>query len=130
MTNVIVAGHGGYGTAINNSLAMILGSADGFYYVDFNRDDNLDSLTQKLSDAVEQCGENDILFACDLAGGSPFKQSAVLCIGKPNRCVIAGINLATFAEMVYNTTLTSQELSDLAKETMGITVVQFPPIAV
>lgn len=127
MTNVIVAGHGGYGTAIRNSLAMILGSAEGFYYVDFNMDDNLDSLDEKLRQAIAQCGDNQILFACDLAGGSPFKQAAIQCIDSPHNQVIAGINLATYAELVYNLSLSAAELSDLAKDTMGITVVQFPP---
>ncbi|MEG0853566.1 MAG: hypothetical protein RSF82_06820 [Angelakisella sp.] len=128
MTNVIVAGHAGYGTAIENSLAMILGSAEGFEYVDFNRDDSLETLDAKLRRAVALCKDNEILFTCDLAGGSPFKQSAMICVENSKYRAIAGINLATFAELVYNLTLSAGELSDLARDTMGITVVQFPPL--
>lgn len=126
MTKVIVAGHGGYGTAVKNCLGMLLGETPGFYYVDFNVEDNLDSLNDKLREAMEQCGEEPILFACDLTGGSPFKQCAMICAEHQENITVAGLNIAAFAEMVYNLELSVQELSDLAIDTTHAAVLRFP----
>ena len=130
MVKVIVTGHGGYATAVQGNLKMLLGDTPGFYYVDFNPEDNLQSLDEKLAAAVAQCGESEILFACDLAGGSTFRQSAVLCIPDPEkdvrRMAVAGLNAAAYAEMVYNLDLPLKELADLAMETTRSTIVIFP----
>lgn len=44
MSKVIVTGHGGYATrhACRN-LAMLVGELEGFYFVDFNEEDSLDT---------------------------------------------------------------------------------------
>lgn len=126
MTNVIVAGHGGFGTAIQKNLGMLLGDTPGMLYVDFNPDDNLDSLNEKLNAAIAQCEDHDILFACDLSGGSPFRQAAMLCIDHPKYRAVAGLNVAGYAEMVYNLELPLDELCDLAMQTTHATVQAFP----
>jgi N-acetylgalactosamine PTS system EIIA component len=126
MTNVIIAGHGGYGTAIKNCLGMLLGETPGIFYVDFNEQDNLESLNQKLQDTMLQCGEEEILYACDLTGGSPFKQCAMICAENPKHITVAGINVAAYAEMVYNLELSVSELADLAIETTRASILRFP----
>lgn len=126
MAKVIVAGHGGFGTAIKNCLGMLVGETEGMYYVDFNLNDNLDSLNQKLQDAIKRCREDEILFACDLTGGSPFKQCAMLCLEHPGYVTVAGLNVAAYSEMVYNLELSAQELADMATETAHATIARFP----
>lgn len=126
MTNVIIVGHGGFGTAVQNSLKMLLGDTPGMFYVDFTLSDNLETLKEKLCAALEKCGENDVLFACDLTGGSPFRQAAELCVHHPNRCAVAGLNLAAFAEMVYHLAMPVQALQELAVFTTQNSVMTFP----
>lgn len=126
MAKVIIVGHGGYGTAVKNCLGMLLGETPGMFYVDFNREDNLESLNKKLSEATELCGEDRILFACDLTGGSPFKQCAVICAEKPGHVTVAGLNMAAYAEMVYNLDLSVDELADMAVEATHMSILRFP----
>lgn len=126
MAKVIVVGHGGYGTAIKNILAMIYGKTEGFTYVDFNLEDDVNTLTEKINAAVGANKGEDILFATDLAGGSPFKQCAVLCMEHPSWVTVAGISIAALAEMVYNLNLKPDELANLALEVTKSAVMRFP----
>lgn len=73
MSKVIVTGHGGYGTAMKRNLGMLVGEMAGFYFVDFNENDSLDDLQKKLGEVLGGLPGEDILFACDLTGGSPFR---------------------------------------------------------
>lgn len=74
MSKVIVTGHGGYATAMRRNLAMLGGELEGFYFVDFNEEDSLDILQDHLDQVLAQFSpEEEVLFACDLAGGSPFR---------------------------------------------------------
>lgn len=125
MTNMIVIGHGGFGSAIKNTLGMLMGEMPGVIYVDFNKEDDLEVLIQKIKDAVAQCGD-EILFACDLAGGSPFRQCAMLCIDKPKYRAVAGLNVSAFAELVINLDMSVDELAELGVETTQTTVKKFP----
>lgn len=126
MTKIIVVGHGGYGTAVKNNLGMIVGETEGFLYVDFDLTDDINILEDKLKVAVKSCGDDEILFACDIAGGSPFRQSAMLCVEEPRYRAVAGLNTAAFAEMVYNLELSADELANMAVDVTKSSVMRFP----
>lgn len=130
MANVIVTGHGGYATAVRRNLTMLTGMTEGMAFVDFNEGDDLDSLTAALKTAAEGYGEGaDLLFCCDLTGGSPFRQSAMLCASHPGWVTVAGINSAAYTEMVFAMEESAAVLADQAIETTKNTVVRFPPQA-
>ena len=125
MTNLVIIGHGGYGSAMRNTLEMLLGQTEGVLYVDFNREDDLQTLIGKIEATVALC-EGELLFACDIAGGSPFRQCAVKCIGKPNWMTVAGLNIAACAELTYNLELPVGELIELGMEVTRSTMLRFP----
>lgn len=125
MTKLVIVGHGGYGTAIKNTLAMLLGDTEGVLYLDFGPKDDINTLAQKLKDAAEGDG-GEVLFACDLAGGSPFRQSAMLCLERPGTMAVAGLNVAAYAEMVNNLELPAEELLELGIEVTRSTILRFP----
>jgi len=125
MTNLIVIGHGGFGSAIKKTLGMLLGETDGVIYVDFNKEDDLQVLIKKIDDAAAQC-EGEVLFACDIAGGSPFRQCAMKCIDRPGWMAVAGLNISAFSEMVYNLDMPVDELLELGMEVTHSTVSRFP----
>ena len=125
MTNLIIIGHGGFGTAVKNTLDMLLGEADGVIYIDFNKEDDLQILVKKIENAAAQC-VGDVLFACDIAGGSPFRQCAIKCIDKPGWMAVAGLNIAAYAELVNNLELPVDELLELGIEVTHSTVLRFP----
>lgn len=126
MSKVIIVGHGGYGTAIGNCLRMLLGETPGMYYVDFNEEDNLEALKNKLNSVLKECHEEEVLFACDLAGGSPFRECAMLCTQNPGFITVAGLNIAAYAEMVYGLEQPVKELAKNAIDTARAAVLSFP----
>lgn len=126
MAQVIVSGHGGYASAVRDNLTMLLGVPEGFHFVDFNPGDDLTDLTAGLAAAVEACGGEDILFCCDLTGGSPFRQCAMLCVERPGCVAVAGLNQAAYAEMVYNLDQPPSALCNMAIETTKESIQRFP----
>ena len=116
MTKVIVLGHGGYGTAVKNNLGMLLGELEGFYYIDFNIGDDLNDLDQKIKEVISGHEDDPILFACDLTGGSPFRQACLLAVEHTNMVVVAGINTSGFADIAYALDLSPLELANQAME--------------
>ena len=129
MTKIIVMGHGGYGTAIRRNIAMVVGTFDDdIQYVDFNEEDGLELLQSKIDAAVEACGDNDILFCCDVMGGSPFRLAATAAAAQSERMiVVTGLNLGAFAEVTTNLDLPLKELAQLAMESAKLSIRSFPP---
>lgn len=130
MTKIIVIGHGGYGSAIRRSMAMVVGCFDAdFRYVDFNEEDGLDALQGAIDTATASCGDNDILFCCDIMGGSPFRLSATVCAANPGRmAVVTGLNLGAFAEIASSLNAPLDEVASTAVEAAKLSVTRFPQV--
>jgi len=116
MTQVIVIGHGGYGTAIKQNLGMLMGELEGFDYIDFNPGDDLNGLNQKLQTSIDCAKNSPILIATDLAGGSPFRQACILASTHSNIVVVAGLNTAGYADIAYSLDQSPKELALRAVE--------------
>lgn len=125
MAGLIIVGHGGYGTAIRQTLHMLMGKTEGVAYLDFTEDDDINTLAAKLKEAAAKF-DGEVLFACDLAGGSPFRQSAMLSVERPGTFAVAGLNVAAYAEMVNNLELPAEELLELGVEVTQSTILRFP----
>lgn len=126
MSKVIVTGHGGYATAMKRNLGMLVGEMAGFYFVDFNENDSLDDLQKKLGEVLDGLPGEDILFACDLTGGSPFRTAAMMCMEHPRWAVVAGVNTSAYSEMSFNLELPPAELAKLACDVARETIMMFP----
>ena len=116
MTKVIVIGHAGYGTAMKRNIKMLVGDVPDFIFVDFNEQDDLEILRGKLAKALKKTKGCDVLFACDLSGGSPFREAALICSENENYTVVAGLNTAAYTDMVYSLDLSPAELAEQAAE--------------
>lgn len=127
MTKVIVLGHGGYGTAVQRNMRMLVGDCADFLFVDFNEKDDLNTLKDKISDALKAVGDSDVLFACDLTGGSPFRESAMICAQHPNYAVVAGLNTSAYTEMTFNLEMTPMQLAELGADVAKQAIMIFPP---
>lgn len=128
MSKLIIVGHGAYATAVKQSLEMLLGKIEGLFYIDFTQQDNADTLSAKLKSALELCHGDAALFACDLAGGTPFRQCCTLCEENPECITVSGLNMPAYCEMVYNLHLPVTELCDLAIDVVKNTITRFPEI--
>lgn len=100
MTLVIILGHGNYASGLKSNLAMLLGDLEHFKYIDFLVDNSREELNEKIDKAIKN-HDGDVLFICDLAGGTPFREACLRKVEHPNYEVIAGVNTAGIAEIAY-----------------------------
>ena len=90
---IIITGHNHFASGILSSLTMIAGTKDNVYAVDFLSDDNDLSLEGKFNKIIDENKDKEILFTCDLMGGTPFKVASKLAFTNDNYEVVTGINL-------------------------------------
>ena len=90
---IIITGHNHFASGILSSLTMIAGTKDNVYAVDFLSDDNDLSLEGKFNKIISDNKDSEILFVCDLMGGTPFKITSKLAFTNNNYEVVTGINL-------------------------------------
>ena len=123
MTKVIVVGHAGYGTAMKRNINMLVGETPDFIFVNFNEQDDLTLLRSRLNKALKKARGCDVLFACDLSGGSPFREAALICSEHENYAVVAGLNTSAYTDMVYSLDLSPLELAKQAVEVVHASVI-------
>lgn len=90
---IIITGHNNFASGILSSLTMIAGAKDNVFAVDFLSDDNDLSLEGKFNKIISDNKDSEILFVCDLMGGTPFKVTSKLAFTNNNYEVVTGINL-------------------------------------
>ena len=90
---IIITGHNHFASGILSSLTMIAGAKDNVYAIDFLSDDNDLSLEGKFNKIISDNKDSEILFVCDLMGGTPFKVTSKLAFTNDNYEVVTGINL-------------------------------------
>ena len=90
---IIITGHNNFASGILSSLTMIAGAKDNVYAVDFLSSDNDESLEGKFNKIISDNKDSEILFVCDLMGGTPFKVTSKLAFTNNNYEVVTGINL-------------------------------------
>ena len=127
MTKVVVLGHGGYGSAMRRNIEMLAGEQEDYYYIDFNEDEDRDTLLGKIQEVLTAVGENDVLFCCDLVGGTPFNVAAAICAEKSNYCCVGGLNTMAYLSMQYELESNAFELADMACGIAKEAVMRFPP---
>ena len=127
MTKVVVLGHGGYGSAMRRNIEMLAGPQEDYYFVDFNEDEDTEILGNKIQAGLEQVGEHDVLFCCDLVGGTPFNVAATLCAEKSNYCCVGGLNTMAYLSMQYELESDAFALADMACSIAKEAVMRFPP---
>ena len=128
MTKVVVLGHGGYGSAMRRNIEMLAGPQKDYYYVDFNEDEDQDILKAKIDAVLEQIGDHNVLFCCDLVGGTPFNVAAAICAEKSNYCCVGGLNTMAYLSMQYELESDAFELADMACGVAKEAVMRFPPV--
>jgi PTS system N-acetylgalactosamine-specific IIA component len=104
---------------------MIAGLSDSMYFIDLTKEDDLSGLKAKVNQVIQDFNEDEVLFACDLLGASPFRVAAEICVNHPGKYyTVAGLNTMAFLE------LTMIEDSDLSIEELANRVVNTSKSAV
>lgn len=127
MTKVVVLGHGGYGSAMRRNIEMLSGVQEDFFYVDFNEEDDAEILRGKIHAVLEQVGDSDVLFCCDIVSGTPFNVAASICAEKNNFCCVGGLNTLAYMSMTYELDSSAFELADMACQAAKEAIMRFPP---
>lgn len=87
--NLIILGHGNYASGIYSSLVMIAGPKENVKALDFLETDSEEIFRKKLTELVK----GEVLFICDLMGGTPYKEAAKLAFNNDSMEVVCGANL-------------------------------------
>jgi PTS system N-acetylgalactosamine-specific IIA component len=129
MKKIIVMGHGGYAEGVRQNLEMIAGVPEEMYFIDLTKEDDLAALEGKVRSLLKTFPQDEVLFACDLLGASPFRVAALECAGNPGKYfTVAGLNTMAYLEVSINLNneLTIEELADFAVDIAKNAVSRYP----
>jgi mannose/fructose/sorbose-specific phosphotransferase system IIA component len=111
---IVVAAHGGLGSAFLESARMIVGELSAAVPVDLDPSMNLESMLEQMEAAVREVdGGQGALLLLDLFGGTPCNAAAML-MQKQTCLAITGLNLPMLLEVALQRD-TVESLSQLAR---------------
>ncbi len=104
MIGIIVTGHGHFAEGVTSSIEMIAGAQPDYEAVNFLQEESVEELEVKLKAAYDKLSAScdGVIVCCDLLGGSPFKSSVIMSVKTENTAVVAGINLPSLLEMLFD----------------------------
>ena len=97
-TKFIISGHGNYATGFQSTIELLLGKKEDIYYIDFILADNDITLKEKMLDIINQNPDSQILFICDILGGTPYKIAAEIANFNDRIELIVGCNIMSIIE--------------------------------
>ncbi|KRL00937.1 multidrug transporter [Liquorilactobacillus capillatus] len=101
---IIVTGHGNFATGIESTVKLLAGSIKNVTYIDFTAEMTEEELATNFTSILKK--DPNIVFFCDLVGGTPYKQ-AVLEKENHNIAVVGGCNIGSLLEVGLQNDLTS-----------------------
>lgn len=115
MVGIILASHGAFADGIKESAQMIFGEQDKFEAVVLKPSMGPDEFRANLEAAVKKVDSDQVLFLCDLWGGTPFNQASAVLDGHEDKwAIVAGLNLPMVIEALSER-FTSESSHDIAK---------------
>jgi len=125
-TNIIIAGHGNYGTGVESSIKLLAGHNEGVEFIDFLEEDTDVTLKDKIINALVNNEADQNLFVCDILGGTPFKVCVELSYEKENMEVVGGCNIGAILEgILLKDSMGIAELADRVVNATKDTAVRF-----
>lgn len=97
-TIIIVSGHGHYATGFQSTIELLAGHNPDIYYLDLTLKDTDITLRDKMNQVIGKNEQANILFICDILGGTPFKVAAQIANAAASMEVIAGCNIGSILE--------------------------------
>lgn len=97
---LILAAHGQLASAVKQSAEMVFGQMEKMTTVEFVPGENAEDLKRKYQEAIENAGNDEILFLVDLFGGSPYNAAFETALQKENMDVITGLSLPMLIDVI------------------------------
>ena len=132
MIGIIVTGHGNFATGLTSGLKLLAGDTEFYEAVDFEPEDSIDILTEKLNGAIKRLeGCEAVAVFADLTGGSPFNVASRIKLAGTD-CpfeVAGGTNLPVVLQAYLSRTMIHDvtELVDHALEAGRGQMIRFIP---
>ncbi|MCL2114297.1 MAG: PTS sugar transporter subunit IIA [Streptococcaceae bacterium] len=90
---LIITGHGHYATGLQSTVQLLAGTLSGVEFIDFTAEMSESDLEQQFPKM------DDLVFFCDLVGGTPYKQAVLIASQYKNVAVVAGCNIGALLEV-------------------------------
>ncbi len=101
MIAVILSGHGGFASGIEQAIHQVIGEQEQFRAIDFPAEMTTAQLEVAMRAALSDIDTNEgVVFLTDLLGGTPFRTASLLSQQQDNIEVLTGTNLQMVAEML------------------------------
>ncbi|MCL6572803.1 MAG: PTS sugar transporter subunit IIA [Bacillus sp. (in: Bacteria)] len=125
MIGIILCGHAHFATGLYSSIKLIAGDQENFEVIDYEEGMSSEVLSKKIDDAMQKLHSMDgIVVLTDIAGGTPFNESAKLSITHENVQVISGVNAPFLLDSCFKRDLPidefKQEIINSGKEGMKV----------
>ena len=128
-TIFIICGHGNYGTGFQSTIELLLGKKEDIYYIDFLVEDNDITLKEKMLEIINQNPNSQILFICDILGGTPYKVAAEIANFNNSIEVIVGCNVMSIIEGSFQKdNLALEELANFIVESSKNSTIKFEKV--
>lgn len=93
-------GHGHFASGLYSTLELIGGEQEHVAWIDFTEDKDMDGLLEELKDTAEKMNACDeILIACDLDGGTPYKSALLYSMQHQGVEIVSGISFPFLLEL-------------------------------
>lgn len=126
---IIISGHGNYATGIQSSIELIAGKNKDIYYVDFTAEDTDLTLKEKMNCLLNENSSAEVLFICDIIGGTPFKVAAEIANYNDNMEVVVGCNLISMIEASFSKdALSIKELAEFTVDSCKKSIMVFKKV--
>ncbi|MCR4869616.1 PTS system, mannose-specific IIB component [Lachnospiraceae bacterium C10] len=120
MVGIVIASHGDFASGIFQSGQMILGAQENVKACTLMPSDGPDAIRKQMEDAIASFDDpTQVLFLCDLWGGTPFNQASALIAGHEDTwAIVTGLNLPMLIE-AYGARFTSESAQEIASQILG-----------
>lgn len=101
MTQLIVLGHGHFATGLQSAVEQIIGFYPNCAFFDFPSEKTPEQLEKEINNVLSgKSKDENILFCCDILGGTPFRIASLMQQHYPNMEVVVGTNLQMLLEVI------------------------------
>lgn len=97
---IAVSGHGNFASGLQSSIELLAGKNEYVYFIDFAVNDTDITLKEKFNSILNENPGSQVLFVCDILGGTPFKTAAEIANDNDNIEVVTGCNVGSIIEVI------------------------------
>lgn len=127
---IVISGHGNYASGIKSSIELIAGHQEDVYSVDFTVNETDLTVREKIKCILNENVDSQVIFICDILGGTTFKIAAEIANYNDNMEVIVGCNIGSIVEGLFQKdSFSINKLADFIVNSSKETTIKFKKIS-